>query len=155
MKIKPFKGEVYFHVLGSKRRLMDGRVVEPGHTYHATKPDPLIYHEGIISLWKNNQPTPCVWGMHASEGLFYDVDDADWICLVRLWGNVTHSPSKFVAQRRKVIAMRQWNNRELASTYFGINWHVCSDGFIICNDGDLQKVADWVLAKPYENIVAP
>lgn len=154
MKIKPFNGEVYFHVLGSTRRLMDGRIVKPGHTYHATKPDPLYYVDRTL-LWKNNQPTLCAWGMHASEGLFYDVDCSSWICLVRLWGNVTHSPSKSVAQRRKVIAMRQWNRDEWASTYFGINWHVCSDGFTLYSGGNLQKVADWVLAKPYKNIVAP
>lgn len=154
MKIKPFNGEVYFHVLSSTRSLMDGRVVEPGHTYHATKPNPR-YFPASIPMWKENKPTLCFWGMHASEGLFYDVNCSSWICLVRLWDNVKHSPSKSVAQRRKVIAMRQWNKECWVSTYFGLNWHVCSDGFALFNDGDLQKVADWVLAKPYKNIVAP
>ena len=157
MKIKPFKGQVYFHVLESNRILMDGRVVVPGRTYHATKPT-YIYEQDRLTwtAYKNGIPTQCAWGMHASNGFFYDAVRGSWICLVRLWGSVNHSESKSVAQRRKVIAMRRWNKCTTATDYFEIKWqHMYDEVFSLGYLGDLQKVADWVLAKPYMNIVAP
>lgn len=156
MKIKPFKGQVYFHVLRPDSLLLDGRKVTPGRTYHATRPNVLTGRSNAQwAAYRKRTPTLCTWGMHASNGLFCDVHTKDWVCLVRLWGNVVHSPSKSAAQRRKVIAMRQWTDTISLAGCFGIKWIYQKDGIVLGGGDNLQKVADWVLAKPYMNIVAP
>lgn len=136
MKIKGVRGELYFHVLRHNRRLRygDGRVVEPGSelkakTQYTTNGTPLKI------------PIECQFGMHgcttaassALAGFFPD----DWICIVRLWGNVRTFGNKSAALRRKVVAMRQIGED---GSYPPARW-----------DGD-REVYNWVMAKPYKGV---
>lgn len=157
MNIKPFKGEVYFHVLGPDRMFGQAtprREALPGKTYHATKPNAPMYDD-VMYAYHHKQPTQCVWGMHASNGLFYDANYGNWICLVRLWGSVYHEPSKSVALRRKVIAMRQWKRVVCATSCYRLQWRGNDDGHGLSTGPGLQDLADWILEDPFMGIVSP
>jgi len=136
MRIKGVRGELYFHVLQPSRRLRygDDRVVEPGSelkakTQHTTKGTP------------RKVPIECQFGMHgcststsSSLPSFYI---NDWICIVRLWGNVRTFGGKSAALRRKVVAMRQ----------VGVD----GDRHTLMSYSD-QEIYDWVMAKPYKGV---
>lgn len=149
MKAKQFNGEIYFHVLDPDRWIRDGRVVEPGHTYHALQSG---------NLWGYSKPTHCSFGMHASHGLWLAADTYDWVCLVRLWEKLDYPKdySKGVAMRRHVIAMRQNHYKSSIADKFQLSLsRGYKDGFCTYGGINLQKVVDWVLERPYKGIVSP
>lgn len=149
MKAKQFNGEIYFHVLGPDRRLRDGRVVEPGHTYHALQ---------SRNYRRFTKPMHCSFGMHASHGLWYAAYTNEWVCLVRLWEKLDYPKysSKGVAMRRHVIAMRQNKyKKSIVDKFELLPPRGYQDGFATYGGSNLQKVVDWVLEKPYKGIVSP
>lgn len=134
MRINGVKGELYFHVLQPDRKLQfgDGRVVEPGSDLKAktqlnTKGKP------------RKVPMKCQFGMHgcitAASCELHPFFCENWICIVRLWGNVRTFNDKSAALRRKVVAMRQIG---VGGGYPPRRW------------GGDQAIYDWVMAKPYK-----
>jgi len=112
----------------------DGRVVEPGSelkakTQYTTKGTP------------RKVPVECQFGMHGcitSASYALDLFFTDnWVCIVRLWGNVRTFNDKSAALRRKVVAMRQIGAN---GEYPPSRWN-----------GD-EEVYNWVMAKPYKGV---
>ena len=134
MRIKGVRGELYFHVLEPSRTLRygDGRIVEPGSELKAKSQ--------LNSKGKPRKvPMECQFGMHGCiTAASYPLEgfwSRNWICIVRLWGNVRTFNDKSAALRRKVVAMRQ----------IGVNGEYPPNKW----DGD-QAIYDWVMAKPYK-----
>jgi len=83
----------------------------------------------------------CQFGMHGCTtatspelaGFWPD----NWVCIVRLWGNVRTFGNKSAALRRKVVAMRQIG---VDGEHQPCRWY-----------GD-EEIYNWVMAKPYKGV---
>lgn len=134
MRIDGVRGELYFHVLQPDRTLKygDGRIVEPGSELKAKSQ--------LNSKGKPRKvPMECQFGMHGcTTAASYALEPFwgyNWICIVRLWGNVRTFNDKSAALRRKVVAMRQ----------IGVDGEYPPSKY-----SDDQAIYDWVMAKPYK-----
>ena len=144
MKLKGYRGEIYFHILCPNRRLTygDERLVEPGRELKARK-------VGQFPS-KSKRPVLCEYGMHACKDFndtlrYRSASEGSWICLVRLNTEVIHDKNKSVALRRKVVAMRKFGDL-FNDEYTTIDLTWMSNK--IAND----IVSSWILAKPYKGI---
>lgn len=136
MKIDGVKGELYFHILKSSRRLRygDSRVVVPGKELKAKK----TYRYDCAT------PELCCFGMHASKSLgeasdYMSIYIGNWICIVRVNDHVVYGEDKLAGLRRKVVAMRQVKTANSANYLYRI-----------AHDG--QRVYDWVMANPWDGV---
>lgn len=128
MRVKGVRGELYFHILDSDRKLKygDGREVVPGKELKMPGSDKL-------------KPVLCIIGMHASKEIvcarqYMRPRPGTWICIVRLNTNLIHDRDKSVGARRTVVAMRQIRTWRQADSYTFWN----------------SKCAyKWVMAKPW------
>ena len=129
MRVKGVRGELYFHILDSDRKLKygDGREVVPGKELKMPGSDHFF-------------PIMCFKGMHASKGIrgartYAIIVPGSWVCIVRLNTNVINHYDKSVASRRTVVAMRQVKTRRHANSY--IFW-------------SSELTYKWVMAKPWD-----
>lgn len=130
MKHPAFRGEVYIHVLPPSRRLMDGRYVEEGKEYKASIRFFRVMLKNFCyegSELDPSEPEECFYGMHGLDTDWYPRNwinngrdmaglplKGNWVCVVRIFGNVTRCEDKVVGLRRKVIAMRCVSNHATA-----------------------------------------
>lgn len=128
MRVKGVRGELYFHILESDRKLQygDRREVVPGKELKMPGSDRL-------------KPVLCERGMHASKEIndarqYSYIKPEKWVCIVRLNTNVIHDFDKSVAKRRIVVAMRQ------------IKTWIQEDSGTFWNSDLAYK---WVMAKPW------
>lgn len=136
MKIDGVKGELYFHILKSSRRLRygDDREVVPGKELKAKKTNRYDYAT----------PELCCFGMHASKSLgaasyYMSIYIGNWICIVRVNDHVVYGEDKLAGLRRKVVAMRQVktaNSRDHLYRIYRNN----------------KRVYDWVMANPWDGV---
>lgn len=136
MKIDGVKGELYFHILKSSRRLRygDGREVVPGKELKAKK----------TYRWDWATPELCYFGMHASKSLgeasdYMSIHIGAWICIVRVNDHVVYGENKLVGLRRKVVAMRQVKTANSLDHLYRI-----------CRNN--KRVYDWVMANPWDGV---
>lgn len=147
MKHPAFRGEVYIHVLPPSRRLIDGRYVEEGKEYKASirfaraQLKDCCYEDFEFDPFDPSEPEECFYGMHGLDTDWYPHDwinngqettglplKGNWVCVVRIFGNVVRCEDKVVGLRRKVIAMRRVSNHATAfdlmrTTMIGVvNW---------------------------------
>lgn len=142
MKLKGYRGELYFHVVEDNRRLGfgDGRLVEPGVELRAKDRKKRIGNR----LRSRKVPVECSFGMHGCSN-WQDLRDnifpshGKWVCLVRLNTKVRKFDTKHAALRRKVVAMRMVDNSFFSCGFD--SWNVRS-----------EDVAQWILEKPYKGI---
>lgn len=117
MKTPYCKGEVYIHILPKDKRISDGRVIELGKEYKATKKN-LRAHYGDRAA-DQTTPIECIYGMHAlNEGnkwIATGPSVGNWVCVVRLNTKFERTVNKTVALRRKVIAWKQVTTEEEAN----------------------------------------
>ena len=140
MKVSGIRGEVYLHITEDRERSFGWdrkkRRFEPGKEYKAIK--------NQRNRWSGH-PITCGWGMHGSKNtLFFCPKLWSWVSVVRIWGDVDdHDPDKVAGRRRKYIATRQIktvNSQRMLKN-------------LSC-EGEGTKIAQWVLAKPYNGIIA-
>jgi len=126
---------------------MDGRYVEEGKEYKASirfarKLGSFRYEDSYEdSELDPSEPEECLYGMHGLDTDWYPHEwinngqemtglplKGNWVCVVRIFGNVTRCEDKVVGLRRKVIAMRRVSNHATAldlmrTTMIGVvNW---------------------------------
>lgn len=142
MKLKGYRGELYFHVVEDDRRLGfgDGRLVEPGVELKAKDEQKRIGNR----LRSRKVPVECSFGMHGCSN-WQDLRDnifpshGRWVCLVRLNTRLRNFSTRHAALRRKVVAMRR------------VGYSFAYSGFL-SRDARSEDVAQWILEKPYKGI---
>lgn len=151
MKLKGYRGEFYFHVLSSDRKLGygDGRIVVPGKELKAKKTSRQLacgIRAGIVP----DEPIQCKYGMHGCSTArklkkCARLDVGKWICLVRLNTRLKHFRNKHAALRRKVVFMRQVDDDFYSqlSPPCSMDWRGWPAKY------SSRAIAKWIMEKPW------